>query len=171
MAEPTSPEKAILVIGITYSNDIGKDAAVKILIDEFGAVDKQSESFIFDFTDYYKKEMGAGLKKIFMTFKEAINVSQLPDIKLFTNKIEQQGSNNGNRDINLDPGYITKDKLIVASCKPRPHRIYLDKGVYAHFMFLFKKNEIVSFRWTFPDYMGKENQQWFLDIRNDLIKD
>jgi len=27
MAEPTSPEKAILVIGITYSNDIGKDAA------------------------------------------------------------------------------------------------------------------------------------------------
>ncbi len=166
MARPTDPPKAMLVIGIMYNDDKALASALIKLEEEFGSISSRSKTFEFDFTDYYDDEMGQNLKKIYVSFKRLINPSRLPSIKLLTNSIEDSMREGDTRKINLDPGYLTKYKLIVASCKPMYHRIYLDKGVYAHLMFFFSKDQAKSFSWTFPDY--EACRSYFLDLKNKL---
>ncbi len=163
MAEPSEPEKAKLVIGLMYHDADIAEKTVELLEEKFGPIDCQSKDFDFIYTDYYEKEFGENLKKRFCTFKNLIEPSELPEIKLFTNKLEGD-----ERLINIDPGYITKDALVLASCKPRPHRIYLDRGVYAQLEMVFRKRECVFFRWTFKDYL--ENSDFFLKARNLFLK-
>ncbi|MBN2422878.1 DUF4416 family protein [Candidatus Woesearchaeota archaeon] len=169
MAQPVFPEKAKLVMGIMYSDKDTYEKSINVLVNKFGKIDNISNEFDFDFTDYYNEEFGSNLKKRFVSFEKLIEIEALPEIKLFTNGIEKKLLLNNKRTVNIDPGYLTKDKLIVASCKPRPHRIYLGKGVYAHIMFFFSKKDIISFRWTFADYLLKGNIEFFLGLRNELI--
>jgi hypothetical protein len=163
MSDPSLPESAKLLIGIMYKDIELFDSAKEILIKKFGEIDRESVHFDFNYTDYYEKEMGLGLKKVFLVFEKPIDKEDLVKIKLYANNIEKRLSKKNNRLINIDPGYITKHQVIVASCKERPHRIYLSKGVYAHLMFFFTKNDVISFKWTFPDYL--DNKNFFLESR------
>ncbi|MBU0757992.1 MAG: DUF4416 family protein [Nanoarchaeota archaeon] len=165
MAEPCFPEKAFLIIGIMYKSKRQYEMALEALQKRFGKISTTSDEFEFDFTKYYDSEMDRNLKKIFVAFEEKIDISALPDIKLYTNSIEEGLTKNRIRSVNLDPGYLTKNQLIVASAKSRPHRIYLGKGIYAHIMYFFRKDGVVTFRWTFPDYRKKENIEFFLGLR------
>ncbi|MBD3204401.1 DUF4416 family protein [Candidatus Woesearchaeota archaeon] len=168
MAVPTLPPKAKLVIGVMFSEtDIFLDCK-KYLVKKFGKTDFESKVFDFSFTDYYNQEMGQNLKKIFLGFEKLICISKLPEIKIFSNKLEKQFSEEKNRKINIDPGYLTKEKLIVASCKSRPHRIYLGKGVYAHLMFIFKRDDVIKFKWTYADYI--QEKEFFLKLRTKLLQ-
>lgn len=160
------PEKAVLVMGIMYSDDNVKEKTVNLLVNKFGEIELEGKSFVFDFTDYYEEEFGK-TKKFFISFKEKIDIGDLVEIKLLTNKLEKELSKEGKRRVNLDPGYVTKEKSVVASCKSRPHRIYLDKGVYAHLMFIFKKNDVISFKWTFEDYL--QEKEFFVTVRERLF--
>ena len=90
----------------------------------------------------------------------------MPNIKLFTNSIEYKTNK---RIINLDPGYLNKQKLILATTKERPHRIYLKNGIYADLTYLFKKNDCIILRNTFPDFREKFVQEFFIKIKNTCI--
>jgi len=46
-------------------------------------------------------------------------------IFFFVNQIEEKLSNEWERTINLDPGYIGLSKLVLATTKDYSHRIYL----------------------------------------------
>ncbi|MFH0876457.1 MAG: DUF4416 family protein [archaeon] len=170
MANPTISQKGVLICGIMYSDEKLREAAILDLKSEFGEIKSLSKEIEFNFTDYYKEEMGENIKKLFISFNENIDISCLPKIKLITNKIEKKLSAQGKRQVNLDPGYITEHQLIVASTKSRPHRIYLGKGIYAHIMFFFKKKEVETFKWTFEDYKNKDLLDFFIGIRKELIK-
>ena len=45
------------------------------------------------------------------------------------------------------------------------HRIPLQKGIYGHLEFLFKKNAIKILPWTYPDYRSPEYHNYFLNVR------
>lgn len=95
----------------------------------------------WDFSDYYKKELGNEIFRRFIFFKNLIKQESLPDIKLKTNEIEIRLSTNGKRNINLDPGYLTLSKIILASTKDYSHRIYLRDGIFAEVTLLYNKKE------------------------------
>lgn len=161
--------KAKLLIALMYSNKDIYNNAISLLIKRFGEIDRESLEYKFNFTNYYEKEMGSNLLKRFVTFKELIDAEELKKIKLFTHKIEEKFSMNNKRLINIDPGYITKTQLVLASFKEKPRKIYLGKGVYADLILLFKKDGCITFKWTFPDYKLKENQEFFLEVRKNIL--
>ena len=141
---------------------------------EWGAVSFRSEVWPHEFTDYYAAEMGGPLRRQFLAFQRWIDPGQLAAIKLRTNAMERRVVGLGRwpaaRPVNLDPGYITPSKLVLASCKDYTHRIYLGQGVYAETTLGYTGGRWLSYAWTYPDYQTAEYQAFFDLVRSDLLE-
>lgn len=162
--------KAKLIAGIMYSGGEDYSKAVRELEEKFGEVEAESEVYDFNFTDYYAREMGADLKKRFVAFKEEVEQGRLADIKIFTMEVEGELSQKGRRRVNIDPGYITRDNLVLASTKKRGHRIYLGRGIYSEVALVFGRQRCIYMPWTYADYKTKLACDFFLRVRGSLNK-
>ena len=135
MTDINCPKPVKLFVGILSSDKTLLEDVEILLVKRFGEVDMKSEIFPFNFTDYYKKDMGTNISRQFLSFKELINPEDLSAIKIWTNELEAKIKHNGSfdviRPINLDPGYLTHCNLILASTKDYYHRIHLQNGIYA----------------------------------------
>ncbi|MCX6707177.1 MAG: DUF4416 family protein [Candidatus Woesearchaeota archaeon] len=168
MAQFKKPEKALLLMAVMHSSKASLDRAMAELIKKFGPVSTQSKEFDFTkFTQYYNPEMGKKQIKKYVVFEKLIDRSKLADIRLFTQKLEEKLSKNKKRTVNIDPGYITKEAVILGTLKERAHKIYLGKGVFADLQALFGKNELRTFDYTFADL--KENAEFFMHVRKDFL--
>ena len=164
---------AALISGITFADENSLNGAENALIREFGPIEIQSPVFDFDMTDYYTPEMGSALKKKFYCFQRPIEPDTLSDIKLFTNETElalaSGDMENPSRTVNIDPGYVTLAKLILASTKDYSHRIYIGKGVFAEVTLRFSKGTYSHLETTFPDYKTPLSIEFFNSAR-DFVK-
>lgn len=162
-----------LIAGITFSDNELLDQALKSLEDDFGPIGIKSSPFDFTITDYYTAEMGEDLRKLFCCFNNPIEPGTLPDIKLRTNDIELRfakgNEKNPLRTVNIDPGYVTLSKLVLASTKDYSHRIYIGKGIYAETTLRFIHGLFVSIDTTYPDYRTQLAIDFFNTVR-DFIK-
>jgi len=152
-----------LIIAIMYSNREIYEDCKKCLIELFGEISNETEEYDFDrFTSYYEKEMGKSLVKRFLIFNQKSSIFDLVGVKLKTTEIEKKYSKNRKRTINLDPGYLSSNELVLASFKKgTDYKEDLGEGVYAHKVLEFKDGKVISFWHTFPDY--REKKGLFLD--------
>lgn len=150
----TSPVK--LISGFIFKEQNSLNKAKTALIKNFGEIDFQSQILAFNYTNYYEKEFGQCLKRVFCSFKKLIQPEELSKIKAITNRIEEKFSKNNKRLINVDPGYIDLAKLVLASTKDYSHRIYLKNGIFAEITLVFKGKSFMPQEWTYPDYRTKE---------------
>jgi len=160
-----------LICGLTFAEGVDVDRVIADVEDAFGTVEERSPVFEFAFTRYYREEMGDNLKKLFLSFAGLIHPGQLPSIKITTNRIEQTWSTEGKRTINLDPGYITGAKLVLASTKDFAHRIFLAEGIYGDVQLRFRQNRFWKEEWTFPDYQTDEAMAFFHRVRERYIQE
>ena len=151
MGEIKIPAKVKLFIGMIAVNEMVCIETEEHLKLKFGTVDFRSQLLPFHYTDYYTQEMGQNLLRQFISFKRLIDPAKLAPIKLWTNELEQKISS-PNRKINLDPGYLTGSKMVLATTKDFSHRIYLQKGIYAETTLRFRKGTFTPFDYTYPDY-------------------
>jgi hypothetical protein len=158
--------KVKLIIGFIFKDELYFLKSLKILKRYFKAADFQSQYLSFNYTDYYAQEMGSGLKRAFVSFKQLILPEQLSSIKIITNKIEEKLSKGGRRLINIDPGYIDLAKLVLASTKDYKHRIYLAKGIFAEITLVYKGRSFQGWECTYPDYATPDYINIFNKIRD-----
>ncbi|MDP3142971.1 MAG: DUF4416 family protein [Candidatus Omnitrophota bacterium] len=154
-----------LVVGFISAKEKCFISAEKALIKKFGMIDFQSKVIAFNLTDYYESEFGKNLKRKFISFGRLIPEGGLSRIKIFTNGLEKKFSKNKKRRINIDPGYLTCAKLVLATTKDFNHRIFLNSGILAEVTLTYKKNGFCPFEWTYPDYRTKEYREIFKKIR------
>jgi hypothetical protein len=150
-----------LIIAVMYSDDEIYEKVKSILIDKYKEIKKESHEYSFDkFTSYYEKEMGKNLVKRFLIFNFNLEKKDLIKIKKQTTEIEKEFSNDEKRTINLDPGYLNENELVLASFKKGTnYKEDLGQGVYAHKVLEFKDG-VKIFWHTFPDY--RENKDFFI---------
>ncbi len=168
MGVPHLFEEPILFIGSLFSDTAVFDEVFPILKDNFGNILFQSSIHPWEYSDHYDKELGTPIYRNFIFFDRIIDPSTLADIKLFTNGLENIYSQNGKRRINLDPGYITLAKVVLASTKNYSHRIYLGKGIYAELALLYKNNQFIAMPYTYNDYKDQTYLVMFMKVRNLL---
>ena len=172
MSEITQAQPVKLIMGMLSSVRTLFEEVEILLEKKLGKIELKSNIIPFDFTDYYKKEMGPNILRMFFGFKNSIAPEEISSIKVWTNELEDTYKRNGkfriNRPINLDPGYLTHCKLILASTKDYYHRIYLQKGIYAEVTLYYKEGKYENLPWTYPDYQTAEYKDFFLKVRGKI---
>ena len=142
-------------------------------VEAWGPIAAESPRFNFAETHYYDATMGPGLKKVFWVFPPPLDPAELVEIKLETNRWEQEyaaaAGHAEPRPLNLDPGYLTLAKLVLASTKDFAHRIYLSRGIYAEVTLQYRHHRWEHHQYTFADYRRADYQQFFSDCR-ELLK-
>jgi len=98
------------------------------------------------------RDVGKGLLRVFILFEALFPRELLPGIKLRTNEIESAFSENRRRSVNIDPGYISLENVILATTKGNNHRVYLGSGIYADLTLTYSSGTYRPLEWTYPDY-------------------
>lgn len=131
----------------------------------YGPIDSASDLLPFDHTTYYEDEFGPGLQRQVVTFERLIDPAALPQIKLRTNEIELSLAEGERRPVNIDPGYVSLGKLVLATTKDHAHRLYLGQGIYGEGTLTYQRGRFRPWPWTYPDYASDEYCALFDRIR------
>ncbi|MBC8259124.1 MAG: DUF4416 family protein [SAR324 cluster bacterium] len=159
---------AKLIFGAIYSELLILEQAITHLAEQHWSVQRESPEYSFDKTDYYAPEMGSCLKRRFYSLEGIYSLESATDWKLRMQKIENHLSHNGKRKINLDPGYLDLQRVVLLSAKEGPQKIYLGKKVWADLVLLKAKGGYQNLAWTFPDLRDGRYNDFFLAVRSDF---
>ena len=172
MGEPAKHSPVLPIIAAFSRYPEALDWAKQQVERQWGTVALTSEPFEFVETAYYEASMGPGIRKIFWAMGRLRDPAELVQWKLISGGWEAEyaalGRHPEQRPLNLDPGYITEAKLVLASTKDHAHRIYLSQGIFAEVTLYFKDSRWQHRDWTFPDYRRADYQAFFLRCRDDL---
>ncbi|MHC4561723.1 MAG: DUF4416 family protein [Planctomycetota bacterium] len=172
MTEASPPSPVKLICGMIAAGPSLLDEALGPLAKAFGDVDIVSDVMDFDLTHYYDEEMGSPLFRRLVAFGPLASPACLAQAKCTTNAIEAdfaaRAAGTPPRPINLDVGYVTASRLVLASMKDFAHRIYLDRGVYAEVTLQYRHGHWTPLEWTFPDYASGRYDAFLTNVRDCL---
>jgi hypothetical protein len=172
MGEIHPLEPSGLLIGVLCSDPKTLTDYMKE-VNDFGEPLIVSPIISFDFTDYYTRTMGSNLSRCFYLYPPPFDRARLAEMKLRTNALERTAADSLHlgveRPLNLDPGYLTPSKLVLASTKDHAHRIYLRDGIYAEVTLHYRNKSYQPWPWTFPDYRSERYIEFFNKARKDLF--
>lgn len=166
-------EKEKLIVGVIYNDEEIYERALAMLIEAFGEIDGESEHFSFsrEFSDYYDEELGGEGMRVIFSFKETVDPSRQAEIKLATNEMERVLSEDGNRKINLDPGFISPGRLMLATTKKTGFRIPLENGIYTELTLFWAKGGWNKFPWSYRDYQSERVQKFLTETRKRYMSE
>src|SRR5215211_1361523 len=170
MGEIQKPLLVLPIVAAFSRHVVALDWGRERAIERFGPIALQSEPFQFVETAYYQSTMGAELRKQFWAFEQLRDPAELAAWKREANDREIEyaslRSHQESRPLNLDPGYITAAKLVLASTKDHAHRIYLSSGIYAEITLFYRHRRWEHHEWTFPDYRRNDYHEFFSRCRD-----
>jgi len=145
--------------------------ALKLLEKQFGRV--QYETMEIEYAgDRYAEEMGEQLQRRFYSFEKLIDRDKLPEIKTLCHKMEKQFGDivhdHPFRTVNIDPGIMTLENVVMASHREYNHRIYLSGGVFAELVLVYSHGRFVRLPWTNGDFCQGEAIEFFLRVRDSF---
>ena len=165
-------EKEKLIVGVIYNDEEIYEKALKMLTDAFGEIDGESERFSFsrEFSDYYDEELGGEGQRVIFSFRDCVDPARQAEIKKATNEMEKELSDsNGNRLINLDPGFINHGRLMLATTKKAGFRIPLEDGIYTELTLFWAKGEWHKLPWSYRDYQSERVQKFLTETRKRYL--
>jgi len=170
MGVPTPHPPALLLLAAFSRHGDALDWARQRAAEAWGPIARESERFDLAETHYYDASMGTGLKKVFFVFQRSFDPELLVDVKLTTNAWEEEYAARAGkpepRPLNLDPGYLTPAKLVLASTKDFAHRLYVSRGVFAEITLHYRHGRWQHHEFTFPDYRREDYQRFFSECRS-----
>jgi hypothetical protein len=174
MGDIREPAPVLLLVAVSSRYEVALEWARERIEQQHGSLALVSDAFDFTETNYYTATMGDVLKKQFVTCQQFVDPGQFATIKRDTNAWEAEYAALGNhpepRPLNLDPGYITPAKLVLASTKDHAHRMYLAEGIYAEVTLAFRGKQWQPLDWTYPDYRRADFQEFFSRCRQYLLE-
>lgn len=130
----------------------------------FGAIDIVGDPIPFDHTTYYADEMGKNLIRIFVSFEKLVEPSMAAGFKEISKGIEGRFMKGRSRSVNIDPGYLDANKVVLVTGKHGGHKIALLPGVWADMLLWYNKGW-VALPWAFPDFRDGRLFPLFVKMR------
>ncbi len=152
MSTPGMPLAVKPVASLILARDDLTEPLLRRLAGYFGPVDLVGPLWPFTITNYYAREMGEALGRRLVSFLHLASPAHLPDWKIFATFLEERFSLGGRRLVNLDPGYVARERLVLATGKNYAHRIYLNQEVYGDLTLLYEQGKFQALPWTYLDY-------------------
>ena len=172
MGDIRTHSPVLLVMAAFSRHAAALDWTEETAVRHWGPTALVSPRFEHEETRFYERTMGSGLRKTFFAFEQRIDPATLADLKHQTNAWEQEYRRlvdvPEERPLNLDPGYLTEAKLVLASTKDRDHRIYLGNGIFAEGTLIFQHGAWRTRPWTYPDYQRADYHEFLTRCRDYL---
>jgi hypothetical protein len=168
MGAVRNPNPVQCFISVMFRDDECMESAEERMKEILGSIEDRKGPAPFHQTDYYEKEMGEDLSRVFFLFGSLLSRERLPEVKLTTNNIEASLSRHGKRTVNIDPGYISLENVVLATTKGFSHRIYLGEGIYGDLTLIYRNGTYNQLEWTYPDYRSEETISLFNIWRGSL---
>ena len=164
-------EKEKLIMGFIFNSDSVFEEALAIIKERFGEIDFSTEEFSFsrEFSDYYDSELGGEGRRIIVSFEKLVDPSEQAAIKTFTNEIEMRFSDSDGRKINLDPGFISHGRVMLATTKKTGFRVPLSDGIYTELTLYYARGAWQKLPWTYRDYQSKRVQDFLTEARRKYL--
>ena len=149
------------------------DEAVAALAARFGEVRARSPVWAFDMSGYYEAEMGPGLAKGLVWLGDPVDPERLAGRKRQSLAFERERAVEGaggdlRRTVNVDPGLLSEESLVLATTKASGHRVAIATGLWAEVTLRFERGEYRPLPWTYPDYRQPEVGEFLLEVRRRL---
>lgn len=160
---------AKLFLAIMHRPEYDPGALLTLLAGRYGALELRSSSHPFG-SGYYEREMGSGLLKFLVAFRELIPQERLARVKREAVDLELELSDERGRVCNLDPGIVSHYSVVLATTKGYAHRVYLGGGIYAEPELLFRSGRPEALPWTYPDYREAAALDFFREVRRLLLR-
>jgi hypothetical protein len=155
-----------LFVALLWRHDIVSEGQIcKLLEQQWQQTGVLALVTFFPMADHYKNEMGEPLKRAIFFMNNSVSRDALVPAKLSCMKLEQSLSREGKRTVNLDPGIICLDQVVLCTTKPFAHRIYLSNNLYAELVYTYIRKQYLPMPWTYPDYCRKQVIDYFLQAR------
>ncbi|MFZ5587764.1 MAG: DUF4416 family protein [Thermodesulfobacteriota bacterium] len=164
-----APERMRLVVSLLAAAEPPRALAVRRLAGDLGPLDYLSRPLIFDYSDYYAAEMGGPLTRRLATFRRMVGPLDLAGVKARCLALEAELALEGRRRVNLDPGLLSADALILATTKYRGHRLPLAQGLWQELTLWFNHGRYHPLPWTYPDYAGPQLREMMAGLRRRLL--
>lgn len=173
MGTPREPRPAKYFVALLSSDSELLTAVESDLAAILGAVDNRSEILPWTASNFYQKEMGAGLLRRFLAFEPLASPGELARIKLLTQLVEDKHrrdtADDPGRRVNIDPGYIDAFKVVLASTKNAGQRIYLHSGIYAEATLMYFDGAFHGLAYTYPDYLWPATLAFLTSLRSVYV--
>ncbi len=168
MAAPMEQHMVLPVCAVLHRPGADMGFVLELLERFFGARHHAGPVHAFEWTDYYEKEMGSGLRRFLVCFETLMDAPQLVEAKWYCSLMERLTSDQRHRrTVNLDPGYIDEHHLVLASFKAGPAKLYLDRGVWADPVLSYAKGRFSApGRACFRDFSSGVYSKELLGFRN-----
>lgn len=171
MGQPLSHPPVLALVAAFSRHEAALDWARQRIEQQWGAILLEGPRFEHRETRYYESSMGPDLLKTFWALPP-FDPAQLPARKILSGLWEQEyaalGLHPEPRPLNLDPGYLTEAKLVLASTKDRDHRLYLHDGVFAEVTLHYTGGAWRERPWTYPDYRRPDYHEFFTRCRDHI---
>jgi hypothetical protein len=170
MSKPVSPPPVVLILGTLHTDFRAHEKAMQAVSELVGPLETHLGPFDWEYSQYYEPEMGPGIVRNFYAFRDLIGPEEIVAIKLATNDIEDRHLKpDKGRSVNLDPGYVSRENLVLATAKPRHQRVYIGKGIYGDLTMTYHTGSYQPLPWTYPDW-ADDTVLAFLGTQRERLK-
>lgn len=177
MPKLTPPAPGRLICSVAYAQIDALADCLRRLENQFSAVMFETLDIPFTGEARHREEMGHQLTRRFFSFEKQVGLDRLPDLKRLCRKIEAGFADEVDdylfRAVNVDPGIMTPENVVMASSQGMNYRLYLTNGVYAQVELIWSRGQFVQLPWTNPDFTHPEALDLFNRVREtfDLVKE
>lgn len=165
---PTPAPVCKRVLAVLSRAPVWDEALIAAVTGAFGAVDHRGPLLPFE-DAYYAAEMGGPLWRGWVSCRGLLDPARLPEWKHAARALEDEFRRDGNRIHNLDVGYLDADKLVLASFKRGPCKLYLGRDVWADMILGYSRGAFTPTPWAFPDFRDGRYDK-ILGIIRDKLK-
>jgi hypothetical protein len=169
MSEPRASQPVKPLVSLIMARADLSGPVLRRLSDYLGPPDLISPWRPFTTTEYYDREMGPHLGRRLVAFLHLADPGHLARWKRFTNGVEAAFSLGGRRLVNLDPGYVAAERVVLATGKNYTHRLYLEQGIYGDLTLIYSQGGFQALPWSYPDYAKGEIPAWLAFIRRKYL--
>ncbi|MDX9856468.1 MAG: DUF4416 family protein [candidate division Zixibacteria bacterium] len=177
MGRFVTPPPGRLIISVAYCHIDALADCLTRLEKEFGDVQFETVDIPFTGEPRHTEEMGDPLSRRFFSFHRMVDREKLVDLKRACYKIEAAFADHVGehlfRAVNVDPGIMSSEKVVMASSHEYNYRLYLGRGVFAQIELIYARGRYVGLPWTNPDFCHPESLEFFARVRNafDMVRD
>lgn len=165
-------EPVVRFCAVITRHEAARQWAVARIAESWGAMCVRSAEIPFAAGGFYTASMGSDLTKSLLAFDGFVDPGGLADWKHQTNLWEAEyaeaSDHPEHRPLNLDPGYMSQAKLVLATTKDRDHRIYLRDGMFAEVTLTYVGKSWQHHRWSYPSYRTDEVAEFASACRDRL---